>query len=286
MITFRKIYELLFSSFRVSNSRDLLNELEQEKTEKIIIIKRSWIYGLFMSFIFILIVIILGININLIIINHSSLYILYGFVGIIIINVIWIIYSGIRYVIRFRKAHNRKSMLTGVHDIATVKTAIQEEEIIFNSFFNQITFNYFLFFIITIWYLYHLIIWNGDFTNPYSLAELLFLIIQIILVGFYRRQMIDLEMDYVLVMPNRVYFVDQIWIHRRTQSIKWVTNIRLITSSYPNFLWSLCNYGTIEVIVKNDTPAIAESYHMRYVANPIEIVNQINMLIEENSNVH
>lgn len=88
MITFRKIYELLFSSFRVSNSRDLLNELEQEKTEKIIIIKRSWIYGLFMSFIFILIVIILGININLIIINHSSLYILYGFVGIIIINVI------------------------------------------------------------------------------------------------------------------------------------------------------------------------------------------------------
>jgi hypothetical protein len=286
MITFRKIYEIIFSSFRVSNSRDLLNELEQEKVENIIIIKRSWIYGLFMSLIFILILITLGINISLMIINYSSLYIFYGFVGVIVINVILIIYSGIRYVIRFRKAHDRKSMLTGVHDIAIVKTAIQEEEIIFNSFFNQITLNYFLFFIITIGYLYYLIIWNGEFTNPYSLAELFFLIIQIILVGFYRRHMIDLEMDYVLVVPNRVYFVDQIGIHRRTQSIKWVTNIRLITSSYPNFLWSLCNYGTIEVIVKNDTPAIAESYHMRYVNNPIEIVNQINMLIEESSNVH
>jgi uncharacterized membrane protein len=158
MITFRKIYEIIFSSFRVSNSRDLLNELEQEKVENIIIIKRSWIYGLFMSLIFILILITLGINISLMIINYSSLYIFYGFVGVIVINVILIIYSGIRYVIRFRKAHDRKSMLTGVHDIAIVKTAIQEEEIIFNSFFNQITLNYFLFFIITIGYLYYLII--------------------------------------------------------------------------------------------------------------------------------
>lgn len=108
MITFRKIYEIIFSSFRVSNSRDLLNELEQEKVENIIIIKRSWIYGLFMSLIFILILITLGINISLMIINYSSLYIFYGFVGVIVINVILIIYSGIRYVIRFRKAHDRK----------------------------------------------------------------------------------------------------------------------------------------------------------------------------------
>lgn len=62
--------------------------------------------------------------------------------------------------------------------------------------------------------------------------------------------MIDLEMDYILVIPNRIYFVDQIGIYERSQSIKWVTNIRLITSNYPGFLGSLCNYGTIEVAVK------------------------------------
>ena len=95
--------------------------------------------------------------------------------------------------------------------------------------------------------------------------------------------MIDLEMDYVLIIPNRVYFIDQIGIHKRTESIKWVTNIRLITSSYPNFLGSLFNYGTIEIIVKSDTPAIATTYHMRYVDHPTETVNQINTLIEKES---
>ncbi len=90
-------------------------------------------------------------------------------------------------------------------------------------------------------------------------------------------------MDYIIVIPNRLYFIDQMGIFKRSQSIKWVTNIRLITSSYPNFLGSLCNYGTIEVMVKGDTPAISTSYHMRYVDNPIEIVNQINQLIEKDS---
>lgn len=90
-----------------------------------------------------------------------------------------------------------------------------------------------------------------------AISEIFFLIVQIILVGYYRRRMIDLEMDYIIIIPNRVYFVDQIGIHKRTQSIKWVTNIRLITSSFPNLLGSLCNYGTIEIVVRNDTPAIA-----------------------------
>ena len=176
-------------------------------------------------------------------------------------------------------------MLTGIHTITQVKIALQEEEKSFNAFFNHITLNYFLFFVITIVYVSYLIGGNGVQTNLYSLSAVFFLIVQIILVAIYRWNMINLEMDYVLVVPNRVYFIDQIGIHRRTQSIKWVTNIRLITSSYPSFLGSLCNYGTIEIIVKNDTPAIAESYHMRYVDNPIEIVNQINLLIEKSSNI-
>lgn len=285
MITFRKIYETVFSSFHVSDSRHFLDELENEKIEEVIIIKRSWIYGIYMSLVFFLILGTMGVNIYLMRLNYSSPYFFYWVVGVIVINVIFIIFSGIHYVIDFRRAHTRESMLTGIHTITQVKIALQEEEKSFNAFFNHITLNYFLFFVITIVYVSYLIGGNGVQTNLYSLSAVFFLIVQIILVAIYRWNMINLEMDYVLVVPNRVYFIDQIGIHRRTQSIKWVTNIRLITSSYPSFLGSLCNYGTIEIIVKNDTPAIAESYHMRYVDNPIGLVNQINLLIEKSSNI-
>ncbi len=55
MITFRKIHEFIFSSFQVNNMSQFLHDLEVEKVEKVIIVKRSWIFGLFMSLIFIIV---------------------------------------------------------------------------------------------------------------------------------------------------------------------------------------------------------------------------------------
>ncbi len=199
------------------------------------------------------------------------------------INIIFIILSSIIYIHRFQKIHKKEGVLTGVHDIELVRKAIIEEEAIFSKFFNQISTNYYLFIIATFLYVYYLLFGKIDSIDFSAISEVFFLIIQILLIGYYRRHMIDLEMDYVIVIPNRIYFMDQIGIYKRTQSIKWVTNIRLITSSYPSWIASLCNYGTIEIIVKSDTPAIVTSYHMRYVDHPIETVNQINQLIEKES---
>lgn len=283
MLTFSKIHESIFSSFRINDTSHFLNELEQEKIEKVIIIKRSWVFGLFVSMIFFLIILVTGMNIYYMAMHHSSPYIFYGLVGLIIINVVWELFSGILYIVRFRRLHKKSSTLTGIHDINLVKRAIIEEENIFTRFFNQITTSYFLFVVITFFYIYYLLIGKWNQINLSSIFEVFLLIIQIILIAYYRYNMVNLEMDYIIVIPNRLYFIDQMGIFKRSQSIKWVTNIRLITSSYPSFLGSLCNYGTIEVMVKGDTPSISTSYHMRYVDNPIEIVNQINQLIEKDS---
>ncbi len=190
------------------------------------------------------------------------------------------LYTSIRYLYFFRKLHKRDGILAGTHDIIPIKAAIQKEESAFISFFNQITTSYILMILVTLFNVYYTLYLD---VNPFGIAtvsEVFFYGIQIYLIHSYRNQMINLEMDCVIIVPNRVYFINQIGVYKRTQTIKWVNNIRIISSSYQGFFGSLFNYGAIEIMIKGDTPALAITYHMRYVDQPIEIVNQINVLIE------
>lgn len=47
MLNFRSVYELIFSSFRISRDTELLAKLIEEGERYGVIIKRSWIYGAF-----------------------------------------------------------------------------------------------------------------------------------------------------------------------------------------------------------------------------------------------
>lgn len=280
MITFRKLYELVFKSFRIEATSHCLDELIQEQVHQMIIVKKSWIYGLFVSLIFILIIIVLFINIYFILIHYPSLMVGYLILWILIFTTVLGLYTGIRYLYYFRKLHNRDSILTGIHDIELIKRAIQKEEKAFISFFNQITASYLLMIFVTLFNIYYIIYLDPTPFNFVTIGEIFFFGIQIYLIHFYRVHMIILEMDCVIIIPNRVYFIDQIAIYKRNQTIKWVNNIRIISSHYQWFLGSIFNYGTIEIMIKGDTPALAITYLMHFVDQPIEVVNQMNMLIE------
>ncbi len=280
MITFRGIYEFIFKSFRIQATSHFLDELTQEQVHKMIIVKRSWVYGFFVSLTFVLILLVLFVNIYFVFIHYTSSLVKYSILWVLIFTTIFGLYTGIRYLHHFRKIHRRDGILTGTHDIEPIKAAIKKEEATFISFFNQITTNYFLMIIVTIFNIYYVIYIDPTPFNINSLGEIFFFGVQIYLIHFYREHMIDLELDCVIIVPNRVYFIDQIGVYKRSQTIKWVNNIRIISSTYQGFLGSLFNYGTIEIMIKGDTPALAITYHMRFVDQPIEIVNQMNMLIE------
>lgn len=112
-------------------------------------------------------------------------------------------------------------------------------------------------------------------------------LVLIILIAYYRRRMVDLNMDYVAIVPGRLYFVDQIGLHRNNQILKLTKDILIIKGGYPNLIGSLLNYGTIEISAKfdrdisaYDTPDIMDRFHMHYVLSPIDTANNMNTLLE------
>jgi hypothetical protein len=95
-------------------------------------------------------------------------------------------------------------------------------------------------------------------------------------------------MDYVVIIPGRLYFMDQIGIHRSQQTIKLMKDILIIRGGYPNLIASFLGYGTIEMSVKfdreistYDTPNILDMLHMHYVLHPIETANDMNKLLSQ-----
>lgn len=119
---------------------------------------------------------------------------------------------------------------------------MSEGSVVFARFFNRVTVGYFLYIVITLFVAGYLIFISGDYSVPVPYFLISSLCIQIILIAYYRRRMIDLEMDYILVIPGKIYFIDQVGVHENIQTLQLIRNIKIIQSSYPNFLGSFFNF--------------------------------------------
>lgn len=112
----------------------------------------------------------------------------------------------------------------------------------FARFFNRVTLGYFLFIVATLFEVYYLVFVSGNYASFVPYLDILLLLIQVLLIAYYRARMIDLEMDYILVIPGKVYFIDQIGVHTNMQTLQLMSNIKIIQSSYPNFLGSFFDF--------------------------------------------
>ena len=64
-------------------------------------------------------------------------------------------------------------------------------------------------------------------------------------------------------------------------------NIKIIQSSYPNFLGSFFDFWTIEIVLDTMSPSALNTpgaLHMHYVTSPLETVNRINKLLVDYEN--
>lgn len=287
MLNIEKIYEWLFSSFRINGSNNLIQILKSENLQQCMIIKRSWVFGLYASF---NLFIILGINITYIFFISNNTFseniISYIPTSIMTINVIVILYSGFKHLKNFYIVHSKWNP---IFKISEAEIFINKEETIFAKFFNQITFSYLFFIVITLFHIIYVIFFSPVPWDTVSWIYIISLCFQIFFIFYYRRLMIDLNMDYVIVVSNRLYFIDQVWLHINNQILKLVNDILIIKGSYPNFISSLFNYGTIEISAKYDkeisaydTPDLFEMFHMHYVFNPIETANNMNKILLAN----
>ena len=75
------------------------------------------------------------------------------------------------------------------------------------------------------------------------------LFLQWILLGKYRKRMMDLEMDYNIVTPGKILFVNQSGMLSSSQAVEG-EKVKTVTAKYPGWMASFFQYGNIEIMTE------------------------------------
>lgn len=278
MLNFRKLYELIFKSFDVAADTELVAQLEADWADKMIIIKRSWIFGILISGKFIAMLLIMIANIYLIYLNFPNITTASILIWILSFNMIYWIYSVLSYFAKFRKIYSRDKKIISASEL---KIELQEWDIAFAKFFNQTVFNYFILVWLSSFIIYDLIfvIWFWELWM-YWILNIILLLIQIFLSNRFKKRMIDLEMDFSIVIPGKIIFYNQSGLTRTVLTIN-SEKIKTITSAHAKIIGSIFDFWNITVFTEWDSATMWEM-NLNYISNPSETVYEINELLGKN----
>jgi hypothetical protein len=110
------------------------------------------------------------------------------------------------------------------------------------------------------------------------LTDTFVMVTEIAFLKKYRKRMMDLEMDYNIIVPGKVFFVNQSWILSSIQTIE-SDKIKTVRSSFPSKIASFFNYGTVDILTEGDNITMMGSMSMYYVQDPDGVVSNIQLLL-------
>ncbi len=147
----------------------------------------------------------------------------------------------------------------------------------FTTCFNQLQFNFFFFIGVVVIYILHIILVSKFSTGIWAAIDIACIAAQMVFIQKFVRLLIDLEMDFNLVVPGKIFFVNQQGLYSDIQTLE-ADKIKTIKSSYPSFFASFFHYGTIEVLTEGDESNIGHTT-TEFVDRPEETVVNINSLL-------
>lgn len=279
MIPFDRIYSWLFKSFNISWETELIDRLIADWHTEVMIIKRSWIFALLM----------LWIPIVILWLSWLSIWIAYDsididvikytlIVGNILMSLILVV-SSLSYISHFRAIHSEARIET---DTKRLSESLSQGDDYFRSFFNWSITNQFILAGIIIAEIVLLLLYGKQVGEHFWIlaTDTLVIILEITFLRYFRKRMMDLEMDYNVVVAGKIFFVNQSGILSTIQTIEG-DKIKTVQSSFPSKVASFFNYGTVNVLTEWDTQAMMGTMSMYYVTNPDGVVAQIQSLVDE-----
>ncbi len=278
MIPFDKIYSWLFKSFNISGETELIERLVRDGFTQIMIIKRSWIFALLMLWIPLVILWLSGVSMWIAYDSIDIPAIKYTLItGNILMSVILIV-SSILYISHFRHVHNEPTIET---DTTRLTGSLSQGDNYFRSFFNWSITNQFILVLIIIAEIVLLLLYGKKVWEHFWVlaTDTFVIIVEIYFLRYFRKRMMDLEMDYNVVVPGKIFFVNQSGVLSAVQTIE-SDKIKTVQSSFPSKIASFFNYGTINVLTEWDTQAMMGTMSMYYVTNPDGVVANIQTLLD------
>lgn len=283
MIPFHIIYSWLFKSFRISGETELIDRLIHEGYRKLMIIKRSWIFALFVLWLPLLILALSGISIYIAYVSISVSYIQYTIMGGNILMGCILIISSWNYIRHFREIQSTAIIS---ENLTELRNNLQKWDGYFIHFFNASITNQVILFGTIIGEIILVILYQKQLWDHFWIltVDTIVMIMEIVFLKMYRKRMMDLEMDYNVIVPWKIYFVNQSGVLSSIQTIE-SDKIKTVRSSFPSKIASFFNYGTVDVLTEGDTQAMMGTMSMYYVTNPDEIVAGIQSLLDEDEQI-
>jgi len=153
-IPFYKIYGFFFKTFMIDSDTKMVEELRTRKITHAMIIKRSWIFAVFISWVLLLTFAISGVNvyntINIMGLESISGWVIVSF---LVISCILLLKASLQYIYSFAKTYGRSNDIVPLEKLIKELNAWDEK---FKTFFNQISLNIVLFYILIIFDLFHI----------------------------------------------------------------------------------------------------------------------------------
>ncbi len=281
MFNFKALYEFIFKSFVVARDIEMIERLKKDGYSTILLIKRSWLYGLASSLWLIPLFILGGVNAFLII-RHFGSGNEFGIVlaSIVGINILWTVYSSFSYLREYRDSYSRSNKILHTDDLLA---QLQGADKSFIRCFNQLQFNFVLFLGVIIVYVIHIFFIATTFDIVFAGLDLVCIGFQLMLLKRFEHLLIDLEMDFNIAVKGKIFFINQEGMYSKINTLEG-EKIKNIRSSYPNFLASFFHYGTLEVLTEGDETLMGHNV-MEYVGEPERTVENMNSLISGNARI-
>lgn len=274
MLPFHKIYSAIFKSFDLKSETNTIKSLIHDGVSRVLIIKRSWIYALSLIWLPFLILSIAIANITIALVYHKEVITQYSIILGVGFSILFFIFSVWNYISHFRQIYKTPKVRT---DYDTLLTELELWDRYFIRFFNQTLFNQLILIVLIIW-------WGISYLSfmkePWSMIiwlDILLLFIQWILLGRYRRRMMDLEMDYNIVIPGKIMFVNQSGMLSSVNTIEW-DKVKTVWAKYSGWIGSFFNFGTIEIMTEWDSVSMG-TMPMYYVTAPNETGRLIQSML-------
>ena len=89
--------------------------------------------------------------------------------------------------------------------------------------------------------------------------------------------MMDLEMDYNIVIPGKIFFVNQSGMLSSSQAVEG-EKVKTVAAKYPGWLASFFQYGTIEIMTEGGESNLGTTT-MYYVPHPTDTAGLIQTLL-------
>jgi len=274
MLNFKWLFEFLFKSFLVGRDVEMIERLYLEGYQSLLIIKRSWLYGLASSLWMIPLVIFGVVNVYLILKHFGGTPFGMVLAGFIALNIIVTVYSSLRYIWDFRKNYGGYERIIHTHDLLV---RLKHGDNSFTRCFNQLQTNFVIFLIVIVIYIVHIFFIAAEIEFFYAALDVICILFQLFLIGRFIKLIIDLEMDFNIAVKWRMIFVDQNGMFSDINTID-ADKIKNIRSMYPNFIASFFHFGTIEVLTEGDQELLWHN-KIEFVDRPERTVENINAII-------